>query len=82
MPCSALGRSRDLGARVPPEVVDQIVSSMLDACHTFPVIAPFSLACHSFRQIAFRRYFSVLFVYRKAQWAHLCRIPGMFEWVR
>ncbi|KAI0825786.1 hypothetical protein BC629DRAFT_1267653, partial [Irpex lacteus] len=67
---------------VPPEVVDHVVCAMLEACHTFPVIAPFSLACHSFRQIAFRRYFSVLFVYRKAQWAHLCRIPGMFEWVR
>ncbi|KAI0339443.1 hypothetical protein BDW22DRAFT_1336200, partial [Trametopsis cervina] len=68
---------------IPPEVVDHIVKLILDnQCSDFSAVASFSLACHSFRQIAFRRFFSVLFVTTKLQWSQLCQIPGMYGWVR
>lgn len=56
---------------MPPEVVDHIVKLLLSGDHSFSSIASFSLASHSFRQIAFRRHFSVLHVTTKEQWSTL-----------
>ncbi|KAI0705239.1 hypothetical protein BC835DRAFT_1261298 [Cytidiella melzeri] len=83
MPCGNLARSRIANTYyVPPEVVDHVVKLVLSETDSFYAIAPFSLTCHTFRQIAFRRYFSALVVTTKRQWSHLCQIPGLYEWVR
>ncbi|KAI0083954.1 hypothetical protein BDY19DRAFT_899436 [Irpex rosettiformis] len=82
MPCGILGRSRVVKIRIPPEVVDHIVSFVLSEHRCFEAVASLSLTCHSYREIAFRRFFCTLSVNKKKKWTHFCQIPGMFQWVR
>ena len=71
--------------RLPLEVVDHIVVCILQTSSkspSFSVISSFSLTCFQFREIAFRRFFSMLDITRKTGWLTMCSIPGMADWVR
>lgn len=88
--------------RIPNEILDHIIEialwiAVLQAPYSniFPIIASFSLASTTFRQIALRRYFNTVILYDTEQWTGLFKLlesqerkkpmrggDGGFAWVR
>ncbi|KAI0687153.1 hypothetical protein C8T65DRAFT_819090 [Cerioporus squamosus] len=67
---------------LPPEILDRIALLLVSDTAGFSTIASLSLVSWQFRQIAFRRYFTTLRVRSARHWVRLCRIDGMYSWVR
>ncbi|KAI0075328.1 hypothetical protein K474DRAFT_1762582 [Panus rudis PR-1116 ss-1] len=66
----------------PVEMFETIVAAVLEDEDEFTAIANFSLASKAFREIALRRYFTRLYAHTKPAWINMCRIPGVYTWVR
>lgn len=67
---------------LPVELLDYIVTHLLFDKPHFAAINALSRASRLLREIAFRQFFSALFVTTKDQWRNMCRIPRMTCWVR
>ncbi|RPD64189.1 hypothetical protein L227DRAFT_495694, partial [Lentinus tigrinus ALCF2SS1-6] len=67
---------------LPAELLDSIALLLLRDAASFSAIASFSLVSWQFRKIAFRRYYDTLRVRSARHWVRLCRIDGIYSWVR
>ncbi|KAI0630577.1 hypothetical protein C8Q77DRAFT_1219510 [Trametes polyzona] len=67
---------------MPVELLDDIVAHLLQQNADIGSIAAFALVSQQFRQVALRRYYAILRVRSALHWVRMCRVSGIYEWVR